>query len=189
MGCTALRDGSCAPRISNGTAVLRAALMVSARTLLLALLLSENKAADFTHTLMHSFGFTFQRVEFQITLLETCTAVLRAASMVSTTMLLALLLFGRDGCRVHSDAHAFIWFHLSTGRIPDHALGDVHWRPHISKLVALIQERRGIIGLWKRMRPTGMSGPGRVRLARVRPRDPSSTASSTRPASSTTLST
>ena len=64
-------------------AVLRAASMIST-TMLLALLLSENKAADFTHTLMHSFGFTFQRVEFQITLLETCTAVLRAASMVST---------------------------------------------------------------------------------------------------------
>ena len=74
MDCTALRDGSCAPRISNGTAVLRAALMVST-TLLLALLLSENKAADFTHTLMHSSGCTFQRVEFQSTLLETCTAV------------------------------------------------------------------------------------------------------------------
>ena len=94
-GLHALRDdGSCAPRISNGTAVLRAASMIST-TMLLALLLSGNKAADFTHTLMHAFGCTFQRVEFQITLLETCTAVLRAASMVSTTMLLALLLFGR----------------------------------------------------------------------------------------------
>ena len=132
-------------RASHFRWFLRAASMVST-TLLLALLLSENKAADFTHTLMQSSGCTFQRVEFQITLLETCTVVLRAASMVSTTMLLALLLFGRDGCRVHSDAHAVIWLHLSTGRIPDHALGDVHLRPHISKLVALIQERRGIIG-------------------------------------------
>ena len=42
-------------------------------TLLLALLRFGRKAADFTQTLMHSFGCTFQRVEFQITLLEMCT--------------------------------------------------------------------------------------------------------------------
>ena len=52
--------------------VLRAASMVST-TMLLALLLFGRKAADFTQTLMHSSGCTFQRVEFQITLLETCT--------------------------------------------------------------------------------------------------------------------
>ena len=77
MDCTALRDGSCAPRISNGTAVSESSIdgLEVSTTLLLALLLSENKAADFTHTLMHSSGCTFQRVEFQSTLLETCTAV------------------------------------------------------------------------------------------------------------------
>ena len=83
-------------------------------TLLLALLLSENKAADFTHTLMHSSGCTFQRVEFQSTLLETCTAVLRAAidDLDDDAACVAAL---RDkGCRFHRHAHAFIWMHLST---------------------------------------------------------------------------
>ena len=42
-------------------------------TMLLALLLFGRKAADFTQTLMHSFDCTFQRVESQITLSETCT--------------------------------------------------------------------------------------------------------------------
>ena len=92
---------------------LRAAFRVST-TLLLALLLFGKKAADFTHTLMHSSGCTFQRVEFQSTLLETCTAVLRAAidDLDDDAACVAAL---RDkGCRFHRHAHAFIWMHLST---------------------------------------------------------------------------
>ena len=72
-------------------------------------------------------GCILQRVEFQFTFLETCTttAVLRAASMVSTTLLLALLLI-EEKLQIPRHSHGPFGLHPSTGRISVHIFGDVH---------------------------------------------------------------